>query len=63
MEKTLKDSGLVLVQTRANVQAEIPPEPEFRPAKRERRPPPSDLGTPMQQVETGKKDATPPSGI
>ena len=54
VERALKDSGLVQVQTRADVKAELPPEPEFRPAKRERRPPPTDLSTAMQQVETGK---------
>ena len=54
VERVLKDSGLVQVQTRADVKADLPPEPEFRPAKRERRPPPTDLSTPMQQVETGK---------
>jgi hypothetical protein len=54
VERALQDSGLVQVQTRSDVKAELPPEPEFQPARRERRPPPSDLSTPMQQVETGK---------
>ena len=30
-------------------------EPQFVPAKRERRPPPADLSQPLQQVETQKK--------
>lgn len=50
IERVLQDSGLVLVQTRSDVKAEVPSEPEFRPAKRERRPPPQE--TPMVQVET-----------
>ena len=57
--RALDESGLVMVKTRSNVQAEMPPEPEFKPAKRERRPPPADLNAPMQVVETVKKDANP----
>ena len=55
MERTLKESGLVLIETRPNVKVELPPEPEFVPAKRERRPPPPDINQPLQQVETDRK--------
>lgn len=58
IQQALKDSGLVLVQTRSDVKSEMPPEPEFRPAKRERRPPPPDL--PMVQVQT-RQDNNPPA--
>ena len=60
IEQALKSSGLVLVQTRSDVKAELPPEPEFKPAKRERRPPPADLAVPMKQVDT-RKDDNPPA--
>lgn len=53
VDRALKESGLQLVQTRSDVKFEMPPEPEFKPAKRERRPPPADLNAPMKQVETG----------
>ena len=53
--KSLQASGLQLVETR--IKAEIVIEPEFVPAKRERRPPPSSMSEPLQQVETGVKDA------
>ena len=59
IERALKESGLEMVQTRAGVQAEPPPEPEFTPAKRERRPPPPDLDEPLVQVETGREPPTP----
>jgi ribonuclease E len=59
IERALKESGLELVQTRPGVQAEPPPEPEFTPAKRERRPPPPDLDEPLVQVETGRESPTP----
>jgi len=58
LDNALKSSGLVLIQTRSDVQAEIPAEPEFKPAKRERRPPPADLAVPMMQVDT-RKDENP----
>ncbi|MSQ50506.1 MAG: Rne/Rng family ribonuclease [Betaproteobacteria bacterium] len=56
--QALQASGLQLVETR--IKAEIVAEPEFIPAKRERRPPPSSLSEPLQQVETGGKGATQP---
>jgi len=56
--RALEESGLVMVKTRSDVPVEMPPEPEFKPAKRERRPPPADLNAPMQVVETVKKDAS-----
>jgi hypothetical protein len=59
IERALKESGLEMVQTRPGVQAEPPPEPEFTPAKRERRPPPPDLDEPLVQVETGGESSTP----
>jgi len=52
----LKESGLQLVQTKADVKVELPPEPEFVPAKRLRRPPPADLGQPLRMVETVKRE-------
>ncbi len=54
LERALKESGLQLVQTRPDARVELPPEPEFVPAKRPRRPPPADLGQPLQIVETRK---------
>jgi len=54
LERALKESGLQLVQTKADAKVELPPEPEFVPAKRPRRPPPADLGQPLQMVETVK---------
>jgi ribonuclease E len=56
IERALRDSGLELVQTRSSAQAEPQPEPEIVPVKRERRPPPSDLNVPLEQVETGRKE-------
>ena len=56
LERALKESGLQLVQTKADAKVELPPEPEFVPAKRPRRPPPADLGQPLQMVETVKRD-------
>lgn len=54
LERALEQSGLVLVQTKANAPQPAEPEPAFVPARRERRAPPADLNTPMQQVETQK---------
>jgi len=56
--QVLHASGLQLVETR--VRAEIVAEPEFVPAKRERRPPPSSFSEPLQQVETGASGTTHP---
>jgi ribonuclease E len=55
LERALEESGLQLVQTKADAKVELPPEPEFVPAKRPRRPPPADLGQPLQIVETRKE--------
>jgi ribonuclease E len=64
LETVLRDSGLVLVQTRPDrvapgvQEAEEPPVPRPR---RERRPPPPDLGAPLVQVETQRRpDGEPP---
>jgi hypothetical protein len=54
LERALEQSGLVLVQTKANAPQPAESEPAFVPARRERRAPPADLNTPMQQVETQK---------
>jgi len=54
-EDALKDSGLVLVETRSDAKVELPsPEPEVVPAKRERKPAPATLDEPLVQVETQK---------
>ena len=58
VERVLKESGLEQVRTRSNAVTESVPEPEFVPAKRDRRPPPPDLGLPMAQVETTRKEDT-----
>ena len=50
IERALQESGLQLVKTKAAPPVE--PEPAFVPAKRERRAPPTDLSTPMVQVDT-----------
>ncbi|OGA12364.1 MAG: ribonuclease E, partial [Betaproteobacteria bacterium RIFCSPLOWO2_02_FULL_65_20] len=55
LERALRESGLQLVQTKGGAKIELPPEPEFVPAKRPRRPPPADLGQPLQIVETRKE--------
>ncbi len=56
VERVLRESGLEQVRTRGNAATESVPEAEFVPAKRERRPPPPDLGVPMAQVETTRKE-------
>jgi hypothetical protein len=55
----LRESGLELIQTRADTHAAPSPEPEFVPAKRERRAPPPDLAEPLVQVETEGQAALP----
>ena len=55
IERALRDSGLEMVQTRAAGPIELPPDAEFVPAKRERRPPPSDINEPLVQVETTRE--------
>jgi hypothetical protein len=57
IDRVLRESGLEMIQTRADTQAPPPPEPEFVPAKRERRAPPPDLAEPLVQVETGGPSA------
>ena len=57
--QAIRESGLQLVETRADAKVELAPEREFVPAKRERRPPPPDLNTALVQVETSKEDTAP----
>ena len=59
IERALRDSGLEMVQTRSSGPIELPPDAEFVPAKRERRPPPPDIDEPLVQVQTGR-DSTDP---
>ncbi|MCX7893404.1 MAG: hypothetical protein N2544_13710 [Burkholderiales bacterium] len=57
LEAVLRDSGLVMVQTRPDRVAATPEPVAEAPAprvRRERRPPPADLGAPLVQVETRK---------
>ena len=61
IQRALRDSGLEQVQTRPGITAEPSPEPEFVPAKRERRPRPADLEQPLEQVETVRKEDAPAS--
>jgi hypothetical protein len=64
LDAALRESGLVMVQTKPDhvapvVEAEETAAPRPR---RERRPPPADLNTPLVQVETQKSPgATPES--
>lgn len=55
LERALKESGLTLIQTRSDVQVEMQPEPEFIPAKRERKPSPAGINEPLVQVETRRE--------
>lgn len=57
IERALRDSGLEMVQTRAAGPIELPPDAEFVPAKRERRPPPPDINEPLVQVETTRESS------
>jgi ribonuclease E len=59
IERALRDSGLEMVQTRAAGPIELPPDAEFVPAKRERRPPPPDIDEPLVQVETAREPSEP----
>jgi ribonuclease E len=59
IERALRDSGLEMVQTRAAGPIELPPDAEFVPAKRERRPPPPDINEPLVQVETSREPSEP----
>jgi ribonuclease E len=63
LDTALRASGLVMIETsRDKVQAAAPPleEAQVPRARRERRPPPPDLDTPLQQVETHKGDGESP---
>jgi ribonuclease E len=58
LDSALRESGLVMIETsRDKAQAAAPAveEVEAPRARRERRPPPPDLDTPLQQVETTRK--------
>jgi len=59
IERTLRESGLEMVRTRSDIRTEPGHEPEFVPAKRERRPPPPDVREPLIQVETARDASTP----
>jgi hypothetical protein len=59
IERALQESGLEMVRTRAPGPIELPPDAEFVPAKRERRPPPADLGEPLVQVGTTREPSEP----
>jgi ribonuclease E len=59
IERALRDSGLEMVQTRAAGPIELPPDAEFVPAKRERRPPPPDINEPLVQVQTTREPSEP----
>lgn len=66
LDSALRDSGLVLIETKADrVQpavSDVEDQPVVR-QRRERRPPPADLNAPLMQVEThtkGEGDAPPP---
>jgi ribonuclease E len=64
IDRALRETGLVMIETsRDKVQPAVPVEEAQAPrARRERRPPPADLDTPLQQVETRKSDSeSPPS--
>ena len=52
IERALRESGLEMVQTRESGPIELPPDAEFVPARRTRRPPPPDSSEPLVQVET-----------
>jgi ribonuclease E len=61
LDAALRDSGLVMIQTKSDrvaqpAEAEEPSAPRQR---RERRPPPADLSTPLMQVETRNKGDAP----
>jgi ribonuclease E len=57
VDSALRESGLVMIETsRDKAQAAAPVEEVQAPrVRRERRPPPPDLDTPLQQVETTRK--------
>jgi len=60
IDTALRESGLVMIQTKADRVAplgEVEQPPAPRP-RRERRPPPADLNAPLMQVETAHKSDT-----
>jgi ribonuclease E len=59
IERALRESGLEMVQTRPSGPIELPPDAEFVPAKRERRPPPLDIDEPLVQVQTTREPSEP----
>jgi ribonuclease E len=63
LDAALRESGLMMVTTRADrVVSQVEAEETVAPRpRRERRPPPADLNAPLMQVETRKGEAeTPP---
>ena len=62
LDRAIRESGLQLVETRGEAKVELPPEPQFVPAKRPRRPAPADMSAPLVQVETQKEDAPTSAG-
>jgi ribonuclease E len=62
VDAALRESGLVMIQTKADrVAPQATEEEPLAPRqRRERRPPPADLNTPLMQVETRKQDADAP---
>ena len=59
IERALHESGLEMVATRSSGSVELPPDAEFVPAKRERRPPPPDIDEPLVQVQTAREPSDP----
>jgi ribonuclease E len=59
IERALRESGLEMVQTRSSGPIELPPDAEFVPAKRERRPAPADIDEPLVQVQTARDSSEP----
>lgn len=58
LDAALRDSGLVMIQTKADrvAQPAETEEPSAPRPRRERRPAPADLNTPLKQVETRKSE-------
>jgi len=63
LERALKESGLQLVETRADARVEAATDEQaaFVPAKRQRRPAPREFNEPLVQVETGRREENPPA--
>ncbi len=61
LDTALRESGLVMIQTKADrlaPQVEVEPAAPAQRPRRERRPPPADLNAPLMQVETARKSDT-----